>query len=92
MLRLHGKPRTPTWTNLAQTANVGANQITLKEAVDWENGEEIVIASTSFKYVYKTFSFFFFPYLMYPYPHADFHKIGTRIGYELGDTRVKSAG
>jgi len=45
-LDIHGVPRTPTWTTLESTGEVGATTITLSEDVDWKIGEEIVIAST----------------------------------------------
>ena len=44
-LELHGEKRM-SWTNLMATANAGANQITLKEPVDWEVGDVIAITST----------------------------------------------
>ncbi|CAH1789358.1 unnamed protein product [Owenia fusiformis] len=47
-LDLWGVERTVTWTTLAQTATAGTNQISLKDAVDWVAGEEIVIAATGF--------------------------------------------
>lgn len=34
-LDIHGVVRTPTWTELEVTADVGATTITLREAVDW---------------------------------------------------------
>ena len=46
-LDIHGKPRDVTWTSLLETAPAGASSITLMEDVDWQVGEEIVIASTS---------------------------------------------
>ena len=46
VLDIHGVPRDVTWTRLATTAIAGANEITLIEDVDWQVGEEIVIAST----------------------------------------------
>lgn len=46
---IHGAPRSPTWTVLAQTANKDDTSITLAEEVDWKVGEEIVIASTDFQ-------------------------------------------
>ncbi len=46
-LELHGKKRT-SWTNIAATANVGATQITLKQAVEWEIGDKIALTSTAF--------------------------------------------
>ena len=48
-LDMHGPVRTPTWTMLETTSLPGVDQITLQEAVDWQVGEEIAIASTSFQ-------------------------------------------
>lgn len=45
-IELHGKKRT-SWTNIATTANPGATQITLKEAVNWEIGDKIALTSTA---------------------------------------------
>ena len=45
-LELHGKKKL-SWTNLASTANAGANQITLRRAVNWEVGDEIILTSTA---------------------------------------------
>ena len=45
---IHGKQLMKTWTKLAQTAMAGSTVIQLQEAVDWEVGGKIVIASTSF--------------------------------------------
>ena len=45
---VHGKKRVPTWTTLSETAAKAANQIKLREPVDWVIGEEIVIAPTSY--------------------------------------------
>jgi hypothetical protein len=47
-LDLHGIPRQPSWTQLSQTASAGSNQITLRQAVDWQINEEIVISTTSY--------------------------------------------
>jgi len=44
-INMHGKAKT-SWTQLDTTASVGASQITLKEPVNWEVGDEIVIASS----------------------------------------------
>ncbi|XP_021354873.1 fibrocystin-L-like isoform X2 [Mizuhopecten yessoensis] len=50
-LQLHGKPLVRTWTELAQTADVGATVLTLQEAVnDWSVGDEIVIATTGHRH------------------------------------------
>ncbi|WP_124981026.1 G8 domain-containing protein [Nonlabens xiamenensis] len=46
-LDLHGAPKI-SWTQLNATAAVGTQTITLKEMVDWQVGDEIVIASTDF--------------------------------------------
>ncbi|WP_139959673.1 G8 domain-containing protein [Flavicella sediminum] len=46
-LELHGIAK-KSWTQLNATALAGANNITLKETIDWEIGDEIVIASTDF--------------------------------------------
>lgn len=46
-LEMHGKPKI-SWTQLGATAMAGSNTITLKAPVDWEVGDEIVIASTDF--------------------------------------------
>ena len=48
-LILTGKTRSPTWTFLDQTVDVGSRQLVLTEPVDWRVGEEIVIASTSYE-------------------------------------------
>ena len=47
IIRLIGQQKL-AWTQLGATANQGANQITLKENVDWQVGDKIVIASTDF--------------------------------------------
>ncbi|MDN3664004.1 G8 domain-containing protein [Algibacter miyuki] len=46
-LELHGIVK-KTWTQLNATASSGVTSITLKETMDWEIGDEIVIASTDF--------------------------------------------
>ena len=48
-LDMHGPTRTPTWTELETTSLAGSNTITLKEQVDWQVGEEISIAPTSYE-------------------------------------------
>lgn len=47
-LDLHGKPRDVIWTQLEVGVSAGQSEITLKEAVDWVAGEEIVVTTTSF--------------------------------------------
>jgi len=52
-LEMHGVERTITWTDLKATVEVGGTSITLNDmqnsaVLDWQVGEEIVIASTDF--------------------------------------------
>jgi hypothetical protein len=47
---MYGQPRNKTWTTLAATVNPGDTSLTLSEAVDWQVGEVIVVASTSFEH------------------------------------------
>ena len=44
-IEIHGKPQV-SWTNLSQTAEAGATTIVLKEAVNWEVDDKIVLTST----------------------------------------------
>ena len=46
---MHGVVRDYTWVELENTLSVGGNQITLNTTVDWQVGEEIVIAPTDFE-------------------------------------------
>lgn len=46
-LELHGIEK-KSWTQINATANVGATSLTLKEIVNWEVGDDIVIASSDF--------------------------------------------
>jgi len=48
-LDMHGPVRNPVWTQLETTAEKNSLEITLQRAVDWQVGEEIAIASTSFE-------------------------------------------
>jgi hypothetical protein len=48
-LDMHGNERTPTWTFLDSTVEKGENVMVLAEEVDWQVGEMIAVASTSFK-------------------------------------------
>lgn len=43
---IHGKVRTPTWTLLSSTANVGDTVITVDDDVDWVAGEQIFVTSS----------------------------------------------
>ena len=45
---IHGKPLKITWTKLAETASASSTMLRLQDAVDWDIGGKIVIASTSF--------------------------------------------
>ncbi|PNH07881.1 Fibrocystin-L [Tetrabaena socialis] len=45
---LHGQHKEPSWTRLAATANVNATTITLNATVNWQAGDTIAIASSSF--------------------------------------------
>ena len=45
-LDLHGRRRLRTWTRLGQTARANTTTITLSQAVDWRQGDRIVIAAT----------------------------------------------
>lgn len=42
-----GIPKTTTWTRLAETAEAGATTITVQGEPDWNVGDHIVIAGTS---------------------------------------------
>ena len=48
-LILHGQNRQVIWTNLAKTAPLGSNTIEVIDTPDWNVGDAIVIASTSFE-------------------------------------------
>ena len=48
ILDFHGVPRTPTWTMLDTTADIGTDTITLIRDVDWKVGERIVVAPTGY--------------------------------------------
>lgn len=43
---MHGVAREPTWTFLKSTAKAGLKHIIVERDVDWQIGEEIVIAPT----------------------------------------------
>ena len=48
---MHGKPRSHVWMQLKTTAVEGATSITLMDVdqtLDWQVGEDIVIASTDY--------------------------------------------
>ena len=41
-----GTPTLHPWTRLGATATAGSNTLTLEVNVDWEAGDEVVIATT----------------------------------------------
>ena len=47
-LELHGKPIPVTWSRLNHTAKMGDTEIVIEHEVNWEIGNEIVIATTGF--------------------------------------------
>ena len=51
-LEMHGKPRSHVWTDMKTTANAGDTSITINDvngvSLDWQAGEDIVIASTDY--------------------------------------------
>lgn len=47
---MYGNPRLTTWTTIASTINVGDTTFTVKDNIDWQVGEVIVVASTSFEH------------------------------------------
>ena len=47
---MHGKVRTKTWTMISNTINSGDSTFDVLDSIDWEVGEEIVVASTSFNH------------------------------------------
>ncbi|XP_045661731.1 fibrocystin-L isoform X1 [Ursus americanus] len=49
-LDLHGIPRSVYKTKLSETAEAGSKVLSLMDAVDWQEGEEIVITTTSYDF------------------------------------------
>ncbi|XP_076157842.1 PKHD1 like 1, tandem duplicate 1 [Alosa pseudoharengus] len=47
-LELYGKPHNVYHSKLASTAEAGTNTLTLRRAVDWQVGDEVVISTTSY--------------------------------------------
>jgi hypothetical protein len=45
---MYGTPRAKTWTTLATTINPTELTLTVNDDIDWQVGESIVVASTSF--------------------------------------------
>jgi hypothetical protein len=51
-LNMHGIKKEITWTNLESTAEVGDTSITLMASPDWNVGDHIIIAGTTWHYNY----------------------------------------
>ena len=47
-VELHGRAKSPPWARLAATANQGETRLQVAAEVDWQAGDEIVVASSSF--------------------------------------------
>ncbi len=45
---MYGQPRAITWTKITATINPTDTTLTVADTIDWQVGEEIVVASTSF--------------------------------------------
>lgn len=46
IIQMHGKPKI-SWSQLAENAISGSNQITLKESINWQTGDEILICPST---------------------------------------------
>ncbi|MBC8160043.1 MAG: hypothetical protein H7Z42_02400 [Roseiflexaceae bacterium] len=53
-LDLFGSAPTVAWTQLGDHAAAGSTKLTLKEAVSWRTGDQIVVAPTDFRYAGAT--------------------------------------
>lgn len=49
-LDIHGALRTRTWTTLSETAIKGTDTIKLDDEVDWQVGELVGIATSTYSY------------------------------------------
>lgn len=47
-MNIHGTPKTPTWTTIGATINVGDSSLATSVSTNWAVDDEIVIATTSF--------------------------------------------
>lgn len=47
-IEIYGRETGRTWTDLANTSNAGSNTLQLRDAVSWQAGDSIVIASSAF--------------------------------------------
>ncbi|KAM3130389.1 hypothetical protein pb186bvf_017488 [Paramecium bursaria] len=50
-LQMFGKPKTPVWTLLNKTIEIGDNQLLLDQMVDWNIGDQIIIRDQNY-YIY----------------------------------------
>ncbi|XP_038045747.1 fibrocystin-L-like [Patiria miniata] len=48
-LDIHGKNHSVYWTQLSATVNPGDNTLTVKDQTDWQVGDEILVATTSYE-------------------------------------------
>ena len=48
-MELHGEATDVQWSHLAEPANAGSSEIILDRGVDWQPGNQIVIAPTNFE-------------------------------------------
>lgn len=52
-IEMHGRDEGRTWTRLAQTAPAGSTSLSLMDAVGWQAGDRIVLASSDFDVDHK---------------------------------------
>ncbi|KAI8520654.1 Fibrocystin-L [Branchiostoma belcheri] len=52
-LDLHGRPTPITWTFLAETVSPGDTSLTLTQSVNWEVGDQIVLATTGHRHTQR---------------------------------------
>ena len=48
LLSLVGPTPSKSWTRLNQTADAGTMGMTLEEQVDWRDGDEVIVASSTY--------------------------------------------
>jgi hypothetical protein len=74
-LDVFGRLYQPTWTRLAKTANAGAVNLQLSEAVDWEPGQRVVVVTSELR----------------DYPYTDQNEVRTIAAVKSGSTVVLDA-
>lgn len=47
-VELHGQPKTATWTTLSAVLQPGTSTVVTSDLLDWNEGEEVVISSTTY--------------------------------------------